>query len=209
VPSAVLDPSERLSPACQRNAEPAWPESNARELLEAAAVAKNPVADEAAALDRLATRRWARDVDWAWHNTKNVGSGRPQDTALKQEPVFSICARIRTFGVLRGYCRTMGPRAIFGAVNLAEMPGPGNGLMRTQVLRVATTGKLLRSCQMTHSPRARNFLALQSSRLQSSKEENHRDSMMIEANSSILNCLLRLFYFIAFSAFGRDLASCA
>jgi hypothetical protein len=43
-----------------------------------------------------------------------------------------------------------------------------------------TRRKLLRSFQMTHLPRTRNFLGLQSS-----KEENHRDSLMIEANSSI------------------------
>jgi hypothetical protein len=74
----------------------------------------------------------------------------------------------------------MAPRQFFGAVNLAEMPGPGIGLMWTQVRRAATPGKLLRSFQMTHLPRPRNFLGLQSS-----KKENHRDSMMIEANSII------------------------
>jgi hypothetical protein len=66
--------------------------------------------------------------------------------------VFSIRVRIQTFGVLRGYFWTMGPRIFFGAVNLAEMPCPGNGLLRTQVRRVATPGKLLRSFQMTHLP---------------------------------------------------------
>jgi hypothetical protein len=56
---------------------------------------------------------------------------------------------------------------------------PRQGLVRTQVRRVATPGKLLQSFQMTHLPRARNVLGLQSS-----KEGNHRDSMMMEANSS-------------------------
>jgi hypothetical protein len=103
----------------------------------------------------------------------------------------------------------MGPGEIFGAVDLAEMPGPCNGQMRTQVKRVATPGKLLRPFQMTHLPRARNFLGLQSSRLQSSKEENHRDSMMIDTNLIICYRLLRLYFCIAYTAFGRDQASCA
>jgi hypothetical protein len=53
-------------------------------------------------------------------------------------PVFSVCVRMQTFGVLRGCLRTLGPRLAFGAVNLAEKPSPGNGLMRTQVQRVAS-----------------------------------------------------------------------
>jgi hypothetical protein len=38
--------------------------------------------------------------------------------------MFSICVRIRIFGVLRGYLQTMSPRENFGAVNSAEMPRP-------------------------------------------------------------------------------------
>jgi hypothetical protein len=57
---------------------------------------------------------------------------------------------MQTLGVLRGYSRTLGPRGTFGEVNLAEMYGPGNGLMRTQVQRVAMPGKLLLSFQMGH-----------------------------------------------------------
>jgi hypothetical protein len=148
-------------------------------------------------------------VLWRW----NAGARSPDSSAHVQSCIalYSILDRIRTFGILRGCFRTMGPRAVFGAVNLAEVPGPCRawcGPRSAASRRDATPGKL-RSFQMTQLARARNLLGLQSSRLQSPKEENHHDSMMIQANSSICYCLLHLFDCIACTAFGRDLASCA
>jgi hypothetical protein len=82
-------------------------------------------------------------------------------------------------------CRDNESERIFWCGQFGRNARTRQDLVRTQVRRVATPGKLLRSIQITHLSRARDFLGLQSSRLQSSNEEYHRDSMMTEANSSI------------------------